>query len=444
MFDVIVVGARCAGSPLAMRLAAQGHKVLVVDKATFPSDTLSSHLFLPRGTTYLAEMGLFDRIAAVTPWYETMTVDFEGIVLNGTVSEAALRKRFRALHGTEPKRPMTRWMSVRRRTLDKILVDAAADAGAEIREGFKVEALLRDGDRVVGIRGRTKSGTTVEERAKVVIGADGRHSFVVGELDLPRLHEQKSVSFCYFGYYHGFNLDGIGGPQLVKRGRLRAAVVPTNDGLYGVTIFGPLEWFHACRHDLERNFLRAVEYCSPAMAELIRPEGRRDERLLGTADLDNVMRPTSGPGWALAGDAAMSEDQCTAIGMTHALRDAELLSSELNVALRGDRTIDEALRRYSERRLADHVLEYHEFVSEESHMHALSREQLELYAAMRTNPEATYESVGMMADVIPPSEFFDDAHIDAIRAKGNTSIDDSPIVKEWDRYQAFYRENPFA
>src|SRR5205823_2586712 len=156
-YDVIVVGARCAGSPLAMLLAQKGYDVLVVDRATFPSDTISTHLVHPRAVAALKRWGLLDDIVATgCPAIERYTFDFGPITLQGSP-------------GT-PDSPVS--YAPRRILLDKILVDAAAAAGAEVREGFSLdEVLTRDGS-VVGIRGHDRDGTSVTEHARVVVGAD--------------------------------------------------------------------------------------------------------------------------------------------------------------------------------------------------------------------------------------------------------------------------------
>src|SRR5512138_1492745 len=141
-YDVIVVGARCAGSPTAMLLARKGYKVLVVDKASFPSDTLSTHLIHPPGVDALKRWGILDRVTATgCPPIDTYRFDLGRVVLSGKPGTAAMPVSY----GT------------RRTVLDKILVDAASEAGAEVREEFMVDEILFEGDRVTGIRGKSKS-----------------------------------------------------------------------------------------------------------------------------------------------------------------------------------------------------------------------------------------------------------------------------------------------
>src|SRR5829696_1389549 len=157
-YDVIVSGARCAGSPTAMLLARRGHRVLLVDRVTFPSDIVSTHFVHPPGLEALARWGLLERLAATgCPPITTYNFDFGPVVISGSPGTA---------------------YCPRRTVLDKVLVDAAAEAGVEVREGFTLEDLVVEDGRVTGVRGHDRSGARVVERARVVVGADGKHSRV--------------------------------------------------------------------------------------------------------------------------------------------------------------------------------------------------------------------------------------------------------------------------
>ncbi|HEU0033928.1 MAG TPA: FAD-dependent monooxygenase [Kofleriaceae bacterium] len=134
-FDVIVVGARCAGSPTAMLLARAGHRVLVVDRATFPSDTLSTHLVHPPAIAALARWGLLERLVATgCPPVDTYAFDFGPFAITGAPGTAEMPVSY----------------CPRRTVLDKLLVDAAREAGAEVREAFVIEEILQQDGRVTG------------------------------------------------------------------------------------------------------------------------------------------------------------------------------------------------------------------------------------------------------------------------------------------------------
>ena len=144
-YDVIVVGARCAGSPTAMLLARQGYKVLVVDRATFPSDALSTHVLHPPGVAALQRWGLLDQLVATgCPPLDTYTFDFGFFTISGAP-------------GTDDA-PVA--YCPRRIVLDKLLVDAAAAAGAEVREAFTLDEVVFAATARAAIASRSERGSS--------------------------------------------------------------------------------------------------------------------------------------------------------------------------------------------------------------------------------------------------------------------------------------------
>src|ERR1700730_15515655 len=192
-YDAIVVGARCAGSPTAMLLARKGYKVLVVDRATFPSDTLSTHVVHPPGVAAMKRWGVLDGLVATNcPPIDTYAFDFGFFMISGSP-------------GTDDA-PVA--YCPRRTVLDKLLVDAASAAGAEVREGFTVEDVVTDDGRVTGIRGHGKDGQTVTEHAGVVVGADGRYSRIAEAVRPDHYNERPEILSGYYSYWSGLPMDG--------------------------------------------------------------------------------------------------------------------------------------------------------------------------------------------------------------------------------------------
>ncbi|HEV7711109.1 MAG TPA: NAD(P)/FAD-dependent oxidoreductase, partial [Asanoa sp.] len=208
-YDVIVVGARCAGSPLALLMARQGYRVLLLDRATFPSDTVSTHVIHPPGVAALARWGLLDQVVATgCPPVGRYSFDFGPIALAGAPGSAE------SPYAYAPRRTL----------LDKILVDAAAVAGAEVREGFTVEDVLIVGGKVTGIRGHDQGGASVVERARVVVGADGRNSVVAKAMRPAVYEEQAPLTVGYYSYWSDLPTDSFEAYSRPGRGW---AVCPT-------------------------------------------------------------------------------------------------------------------------------------------------------------------------------------------------------------------------
>jgi flavin-dependent dehydrogenase len=439
MYDAIVVGTRCSGAATAMLLARQGHRVLAVDRADFPSDVISTHFLWPHGMSYLNRWGLLDQVLAVTPSHTTIELVNDGIPLSGSVPLELVQAYLRDLHGDDAG-AVQQYASIRRRVLDQILVDAAAAAGAEIRTGFTVRELLRDGDQVVGVRGRGADGREVEERARIVIGADGRNSFVARALELPKHDERPRCTFAYWSYFSGFSL---GPAQLHRRGRLAAAVVPTNFEQNIVLVWGPSDWSADFRRDIEANFHRALDLISPELAAQVRGHGVRQERFYGTLDQAGYLRPLSGPGWVLVGDAESFKDQCTAIGMTHAFRDAELAAAGLHEWLSGRETAESAMTRYAARRRSQNAAAYYDYVCTLAEMKPYRHDELQLFVALRGNQQEIDRFIATHADVSPVSEFFQASNLFLLNDAAKETSAGYAVFDDFAATAREHLDNPF-
>jgi 2-polyprenyl-6-methoxyphenol hydroxylase-like FAD-dependent oxidoreductase len=384
-YDAIVVGARCAGSPTAMLLARSGYKVLVVDKTTFPSDTISTHLIHPPGVAALQRWGLLDRVLETgCPPIDTYAFDFGPVTITGTPASSEAHAAY----------------APRRTVLDKLLVDAASEAGAEVREGFTVEQLLIEDGRVIGVRGHSKGGRTVTERARVTVGADGRHSLVAETVRPEQYHEKPKLLAAYYTYYSDLPMNGRF--ENYVRPERGFAAWPTNDGLTLVIVGWPFAEFDANRKDIEGNFLETLEL-APSFADRVRT-AKREERFAGAA-VSNYFRKPYGPGWALVGDAGYNKDFITAHGIQDAFRDAELCATALNETFSGARFFDVAMGGYQAARDAQ-VLPMYEFTCQLATLEPPPPEMQHLLAAMRGNQDAMDGFARTVAGVISPAEFF--------------------------------------
>jgi 2-polyprenyl-6-methoxyphenol hydroxylase-like FAD-dependent oxidoreductase len=392
-YDAIVIGARCAGSPTAMLLGRKGYEVLLVDRATFPSDTISTHLIHPPGVGAMRRWGLLDRLVATgCPPIDTYAFNFGPFTLAGAP-------------GTDEE-PLA--YAPRRTVLDKLLVDAAAESGAEVRDRFTVDEILIEDGTVVGIRGHGKDGTSVTERARVVVGADGLHSSVARAVEAEQYHEKPPILAAYYTYWSDLPMEGrFEAYDLPNRGM---AAWPTNDGLTLVIAGWPFAEFEANRKDIEGNYL-AVLGMPPAFAERVRG-AKREERYLGMA-VPNYFRRPFGPGWALVGDAGYNKDFITAQGISDAFRDAELCATALDESLSGSRLFDEAMRAYQETR-DTHVLPMYEFTAQVASLQPPPPELQGVLAAAHGNQEAMDGFARVNAGVTSPAEFFSEENVGRI------------------------------
>jgi 2-polyprenyl-6-methoxyphenol hydroxylase-like FAD-dependent oxidoreductase len=394
-YGAIVVGARCAGSPTAMMLAGRGHRVLVVDQATFPSDTISTHLVHPPGVAALDEWGLLDSVVASgCPGIDTYAYDFGEYTIAGRPGTA--------------ESPLA--YAPRRTVLDKLLVDAAAEAGAEVREAFTVTDLMVDEGRVTGIRGRTKGGAAVAERARVVIGADGHHSFVARAVEAQRYNEKPPLQVSYYTYVSGLPMEGRFEVYL-RPGRGFAAW-PTNDGLTVVIGGWPRSELATNRKDIEGNFLATLDLV-PEFAERFRA-ARRETRFVGMS-IPNFLHRPFGPGWGLVGDAGYTKDFITGLGISDAFRDARLCAAAVDAAATGARPFADAMAAYQSERDRS-SLPFYEFTTQLATLEPLPPELERVLDAVQGDQAEMDAFARVGGAVMSPAEFLSEENVGRLLA----------------------------
>jgi flavin-dependent dehydrogenase len=332
--DVVVVGARCAGSATAMLLAERGHDVVLVDRATFPSDTLSTHAIARGGVVQLHRWGLLDAVL------ESGAPPLRTVELHGP--DGRLVRTIKERHGVDLL------VAPRRHVLDPILQDAAVARGAHLHTGVTVRGVRRDGGRVIGVVGHDADGAAVEIEARIVVGADGLRSRVAREVDAPLEDERSSSGSAHYAYVEG---DWQALEYHLGDGSF-AGVFPTHDGSACIWVCGPDDWALRRRSSsttLDGAFYTMLRDAAPALAERVEAAGRRSP-VRGMMRMPNFVRRPVGPGWALVGDAGYHRDAITGYGITDAFRDAELLADAIDAALEGECDEASAFERYHRER----------------------------------------------------------------------------------------------
>ena len=380
MFDAIVVGARCAGSPTAMLLARAGYRVLLLDRTAFPSDTLSTHLIHQPGVAALARWGLLETLRASgcpplnRALYEVADVHLEGCA-----------------RGVEGQRV---GYSPRRHVLDTILAEAATAAGAELREHCRVTGLLHDDTgRVIGVEG-SHNGRRFSERAHLVIGADGMRSTVASLAQATYAVRDPKLTCAYYSYW----ADVPAALELYEKAGSWVAAVPTHDNATLVLTYFPQSRFEEVRLETDRAHLDQVRTTAPALYERLRGK-EQVERLRGTGDQQNFFRQAAGPGWALVGDAGHHKDSITARGISDAFFQAEMLTQRVVERLGGNPVLlDQALRQYAEDRDTA-LMPGYESTLMVARLAPPHDQRLSLLRAVQTDPELTAVYFDMVAGI---------------------------------------------
>jgi 2-polyprenyl-6-methoxyphenol hydroxylase-like FAD-dependent oxidoreductase len=380
-----------------MLLARKGFKVLLVDRVRFPSDTLSTHQVQVLGAAALNRWGLLQKVLA-SNCPEVRQASFH---LNP----------FRIQGNFPPLESVGAMLCPRRTILDKVLVDAAVEAGADLHEDLIVEDLLREDGRVTGISARVKTGETggtnrVMEKARLVIGADGKHSLVAQKTEATQ-YQTKPVQTCaYYIYWEGLSLPE--GGEIYSLPKAAIGLWPTNDGLSIIYSGYPIAEFQAIRGDIKGRFWMSMGLI-PGLTERLR-SGRQAERFQGTADLPTFYRRPSGPGWALVGDAGMTMDPITGQGIGNAFWDAERLADAVEAGFAGRMSMDTAMTEYEQKRNSE-TLPMYEFTAQTASFGPPAVEQQVLFEALMNKPQAAEQFLGVLTGSVPVQEFFSPSNL---------------------------------
>lgn len=394
-YDAIIVGGRCAGAALAMRLARAGYRVLLLDRDEMPSDKpASTHLVWHAGVARLEAWGLLPRLLATgCPPVSDIRLDLGAFTLSGVAAPAG---------------DIEYALCPRRLVLDAILLDAAIEAGAEFRQASVTDLLVEDGS-VVGVRCADHRDGTIEERARIVVGADGANSTVAKLARAESANELPRLAGNIYAYFDNFPVGRL--EFYARPGRMGYAF-PTNDGLAVVGI--------GCRYD---DYGRLAQSPDLVLAELQALHPEFDKRLREAvqrtpwrkAATSSFVRKPHGAGWALVGDAGMHVDAISAAGITNAFRDADLLADALQQAWGGELPLATALAEF-ERHRDTASMPIYAFTGEMAKLDPLPQASLDLFVAMRDNSEATRAYFGVFAQTVPVQEFFAPANLERIMA----------------------------
>jgi flavin-dependent dehydrogenase len=330
-YDVVVVGGRVAGAATALLLARAGARVALVERSRAGIDTVSTHALMRAGVLQLSRWGLLDLVvAAGTPAIRTTSFHYA----EGDTVRVSIR----------PSAGVDALYAPRRYLFDQLLVDAAAQAGAEVWPQTTVTKLRHDETgRVSGIHAVDRSGRAVELAASTTVGADGVRSTVAALVRAPVIRQGQSCSAVFYRYLAGVPADGY---HWAYGAAAAAGLIPTNDGQSCVFVSTTPERMRDLRRTgAEHAFAALLTRAAPALLDQV-GAATPASRVHGWGGMPGYLRQSWGPGWALVGDAGYFKDPITTHGMTDAMRDAELLTAAIVESTPGTQSEAVALARY--------------------------------------------------------------------------------------------------
>lgn len=337
-YDVIIVGGRPAGASLAVRLAAHGVSVLVIDRARFPSlpAVPSSPILYP------AAMAELDALGVPAQAYDRPEARMRSLTFS-------FHPWWQVVMQVPPLRGRDYLLGVNRRDLDAATWALAGSApSCELREGWTLRDLLRDEDgRVCGVTAAGPDGEPQELRAGCVVGADGRYSHVARRAGAPIVDERDAhTSTVYYADWEGVGPDAAGqtGGQVVTTGRgLDVLLLCMPDGRTCINTHSrsdrtdvagdPQGWY--------ASTLRALPEVQARLAG-----ARQVSKVVGIKRVGNGYRQAYGDGWVLVGDALHYKDPVDGQGIYDALVQSRLLAEAL-LSWRDGRPWGEAMAGYA-------------------------------------------------------------------------------------------------
>jgi flavin-dependent dehydrogenase len=394
-YDAIVIGARAAGSPTAMLLARKGYRVLAVDRATFPSDTLSTHVIHAPGVAALQRWDLLEAVVATgCPPITGYSFDFGPVTISGT---------------SRPVEGISAAYAPRRTVLDAILVNAAREAGVEVREDCNVDEIMVEDGVVVGIRSGDR-----EDRARIVIGADGRNSHLAKTVGVLEYNPKPRLQYSYFTYFSGLPTDTFESFIRPDRG---FACAPTNDGLTMVVAGWPYAEASAYKADVGGNFLQTLKL-APQFADRV-AHAKQEAPFLGGA-VPGWFRKPYGEGWALVGDAGYNKDPITAQGITDAFLDAERCTAAIDQWFNGAVFAD-VMHGWHEERDAK-AMPIYEFTAQLATLELPPPEMQQLLGAVHGRQDAMDGFVSVISGAVSPADFFSEENVGSVFAAAQALV----------------------
>ena len=412
--DVVIVGTRCAGTATAIAFARAGRRVIGLDSSSFPSETLSTHLLWSSGVFELRQLGALERVRALgAPPLTTGTAVGAGHTVAAPFT---------------PYGGIDYSLCVRRVGLDAALVDTARAAGAELREQVRVDELLWENGRACGVRYHDRDGTSHEIRARLVVGADGRRSTVAKQVGTAAPYRRSpSGRVCCYGYWEDTADQDRSIAAQWRAGQLLGTAFPCDDGLVLCLIQPPVQMTPRGIGRAEQSYRDMIAEI-PGLATRLTGATLRG-RIRSAVDIASYFRRSTGPGWALPGDAGHFKDPVTAQGIRDALRYGRLLGESAAAVLDDPIVLDRRLAEWELRREAD-CLEIYQYTNRLARGTEMNPLEIELYREAAADPALAVAVMETISRVRAPRHMIDPPRKLLLAARALRHADDPRTALE--------------
>jgi len=383
-------------------LARRGYRVLLLDRATFPSDMpMSTHFIHQRGIACLARWGLREQIVA-TKSRPVTRVDIE-------IGPFALSGAAPPVDGE------TSAFAPRRILLDEILVRAATSSNAELREACRVTQLLYEDRRVAGVKGVTRTGAAFSEQATIVVGADGPSSRVAAGTQAVEYGSKPALAGTAWIYWKDISQEHL---EFHYRDYEGIFAFPSSNGRTLIGANWSIDRFRAARRSIENSYFELLGQAAPELAARV-AEARKAEEKIRFGFTRNFFRKACGPGWVLLGDAHYKKDPCTAQGISDAFCDAEALAETIDQGLSGKRDLLQGLEDYEAARIRL-AMPFYDLTCQMATLAPPAPDMAEIYSALKNNQDDTNAFIGLITGAVSPSQFFAAENIERILKLGRS------------------------
>ena len=402
-YDVIIVGARCAGAAAAMLLARRNRRVLLIDRDDFPSDMVAStHFIWSSGAARLQKWGLLEDLQATNcPGRSSFLLDIGIAQLVG--------------HAPTRDTGFDSCYAPRRIVLDDLLVQNAHKAGVELQQNSSVQELLFADNRVVGVQFRNAKGDSVQAMAPIVIGADGMNSTVAKLVKAEKYNEYPVLQHTFYSYFSGLELSHT---EFYSRPGRQVFAWTSNDGVVVAGVCCRADECQELKRDIDNEFWKEMDVHAPLLSEQLK-QGERVEPWR-TASAKNFVRRAGGPGWALIGDAGITMDPITAAGISNAFLQADLIADAVDEGLALD-SLDTEIEKFQQQR-DQALLPHYEFTVGMARLDPEPPEEMmQMLMSLPGRQEDIDAYLGVFAMTVPVGEFFAPDNMQRIIERGPAS-----------------------